>query len=105
MPDQPSGTLLPQLLRLLADGAIHSRAELARRLGIGEALMSAMLDDLQRRGYLAAFDPSCGERCAGCGIRSTCEPDGSSAPAPRLLALTERGARATAGLALRSQRR
>jgi hypothetical protein len=82
------------MLRLLADGGIHSTAELAQRLEVGEGLLAAMVADLSRRGYLAAVDQSCGTACDGCGIRSACvAPDATSAT-PRLLALTERGVHA-----------
>jgi len=87
-------TPLAEMLRLLADGGIHSTADLARRLEVGEGLLAAMVDDLSRRGYLAAVDQSCGGACNGCGVRSACATPGAT---PRLLALTERGRRA-AGL-------
>jgi hypothetical protein len=90
-------TPLAEMLRLLADGGIHSTAELARRLEVGEGLLAAMVDDLSRRGYLAAVDQSCGAACDGCGVRSACAAPGTTPAAPRLLALTERGRRA-AGL-------
>lgn len=76
------------MLRLLGDGGLHSLAELARRLGLSEALVTAMADDLGRRGYLAAVGDACGAACAGCGIQQAC-----AAP-PRLLALTPKGQRA-----------
>ena len=83
------------MLRLLADGGIHSTAELARRLEVGEGLLAAMVDDLSRRGYLAAVDQSCGGACNGCGgIRAACAAHGATPTAPRLLALTDRGRRA-----------
>ena len=87
-------TPLAEMLRLLADGGIHSTAELARRLEVGEGLLAAMVDDLSRRGYLAAVDQSCGAACDGCGIRAACAAPGATPTAPRLLALTDRGRRA-----------
>ena len=93
-----SRTPLAEMLRLLADGGIHSTAELARRLAVGEGLLAAMVDDLSRRGYLAAVDQSCGAACDGCGVRSACAAPDATPATPRLLALTERGRRA-AGLA------
>ena len=86
-------TPLAEMLRLLADGGIHSTADLARRLEVGEGLLAAMVDDLSRRGYLAAVDQSCGAACDGCGVRSACAAPGATPPA-RLLALTDRGRRA-----------
>ncbi len=98
MQDPVSRTPLAEMLRLLADGGIHSTAELARRLAVGEGLLAAMVDDLSRRGYLAAVDQSCGAACDGCGVRSACAAPDATSATPRLLALTERGRRA-AGLA------
>ena len=94
MQDIASRTLPTDMLRLLADGGIHSTAELARRLDVGEGLLAAMVDDLSRRGYLAAVGQSCGSTCDGCGIRSMCAAPGATPAAPRLLALTDRGRRA-----------
>jgi hypothetical protein len=90
-------TPLAEMLRLLADGGIHSTAELARRLEVGEGLLAAMVDDLSRRGYLAAVDQLCGAACDGCGIRSACAAPGATPPSSRLLVLTERGRRAASG--------
>jgi hypothetical protein len=92
--DTASRTPLAEMLRLLADGGIHSTAELARRLKIGEGLLTAMVDDLSHRGYLAAVDQTCGATCDGCGVRSACAASDTTPAAPRLLALTERGRRA-----------
>jgi DNA-binding IclR family transcriptional regulator len=83
---------MTSLLRLLSDGGLHSLAELARRLGLSEPLVAAMVADLDRRGYLAAVGDACGTACAGCGIQAACAADG--APPPRLLALTPKGQRA-----------
>jgi hypothetical protein len=40
-------------------------ADLARRLGVNEALLATMTGDLTRRGYLAALNTSCATACAG----------------------------------------
>jgi hypothetical protein len=94
MTADPPQTPLIGLLRLLNDGGLHSLAELARRLGLSEPLVAAMVDDLDRRGYLTAVGDACGTACAGCGLQEACATPG--APAPRLLALTPRGQRAAA---------
>jgi hypothetical protein len=86
--------MLNDLLRLLGDGGIHSTAELARRLGVGEALLNTMTSDLTRRGYLAALDTSCATACDGCGLSASCAAPGEPTPnntrAP-LLMLTAKG--------------
>jgi hypothetical protein len=82
--------MLNDLLRLLGDGGIHSTAELARRLGVSEALLAAMTGDLTRRGYLAPVDNGCGTGCDGCGLGMACAPASGNAPAPMLM-LTAKG--------------
>jgi len=82
--------MLNDLLRLLGDGGIHSTAELARRLGVNEALLAAMTGDLTRRGYLAPIDIGCDTGCDGCGLAKACAPALDSAPAPMLM-LTAKG--------------
>ena len=89
--------MLNDLLRLLGDGGIHSTAELARRLGINEALLATMTGDLTRRGYLAALDTSCATACDGCGIAATCAPGEPSAHAS-MLTLTAKGQRVAGAL-------
>ena len=84
--------ILNDLLRLLGDGGIHSTAELARRLGVNETMVTAMTGDLTRSGYLAAINTSCATACDGSGMASSC-----AAPAS-LLALTPKGQRAACAL-------
>jgi hypothetical protein len=82
--------MLNDLLRLLGDGGIHSTAELARRLGVNEPLVTAMTGDLTRRGYLAPVDTGCGTSCDGCGLAKACAPAPGCAPTPMLM-LTAKG--------------
>jgi len=97
MRDPDARTPLVELLRLLTDGGIHSTVELARRLKVEERLLAVMVDDLGRRGYLAAVDQACGDGCTGCGIRSACTTTGVTSSSTRLFVLTERGVRAAQG--------
>jgi hypothetical protein len=90
--------MLNDLLRLLGDGGIHSTAELARRLGVSEALVSAMTSDLTRRGYLAALDTGCATACDGCGLSAACAAPGEPSAHASLLALTPKGQRAVGAL-------
>lgn len=78
--------MLNDLLRLLGDGGIHSTAEIARRLGVSEALVTTMTGDLTRRGYLAALDMGCATACDGCGMATAC-----AEPRAPLLTLTAKG--------------
>lgn len=83
-----SPTPMIGLLRLLDDGALYTSADLAQRLGLGEPLVAAMVEDLTRRGYLAPVPQGCTTACANCSLKQACHA------APTLLALTSRGARA-----------
>jgi hypothetical protein len=72
--------MLEELLEWLAEGGVHTRSELAVRLGITESLLDQMLDDLARMGYLcplqdqgsstAACDSA--SHCAGCPLAGAC---------------------------------
>ena len=85
------GSSLPtRLLALLSCGGIRSTSELAKRLGVTEALVAMMAEDLTRRGYLQALDGDCGSGCGGCAIVSQCKLPGPEDRLP-LLALTEKG--------------
>ncbi len=83
--------MLNDLLRLLGDGGIHSTAELARRLGVSEALLATMTGDLTRRGYLAALNTGCATACAGCGLSASCAAPGEPSVHASLLMLTPKG--------------
>jgi hypothetical protein len=89
--------MLNDLLRLLGDGGIHSTAELARRLGVNETMVTALTGDLTRSGYLAAINTSCATACDGCGVAAACAPGEPSAHAS-LLTLTPKGQRAAGAL-------
>jgi hypothetical protein len=84
-----------RLLQLVSHGGIRSTAELGKRLGVSEGLVTMMAEDLRRRGYLqalsgAAFGSECATGCGGCAIVSTCKLPGRTEELP-LLALTEKG--------------
>ena len=87
-----SDSSLPsQMLGLLSYGGIRSTAELAKRLGVSEALVGMMAEDLTRRGYLQALvGGDCNSGCGGCGLVSQCKAPGAEDRLP-LLALTEKG--------------
>ncbi|MFP4393871.1 MAG: winged helix-turn-helix transcriptional regulator [Anaerolineales bacterium] len=73
--------MLKQILREIADGYGRSKSSLARRLDISEGLLSQMMNDLARRGYLAPLAPeSMGTTgttekagaCQGCKLSAAC---------------------------------
>jgi hypothetical protein len=77
---------------------IHSTAELARRLGVNETMVTALTGDLTRSGYLAAINTSCATACDGCGVAAACAAPGEPTPHASLLALTPKGQRAVGAL-------
>ncbi len=81
-----------RLLRLIADsnGSL-ALPELARRLGVGEAMLERMIEDLVRMGYLAPAGAGCEQgACQHCPQRGGC----SLPSAARLWTLTPRGRKA-----------
>jgi hypothetical protein len=71
--------MLKKVLLEMSTGDVYSRADLVRRLDISEGLLAQMMEDLARKGYLAAREASlaCGS-CNGCGESKTCNDYGSS---------------------------
>lgn len=86
--------MLETLLKLVAEGGVHSFQELMQRLSISQPMLEAMLEDLARLGYLRTVSEGCEGHCAGCPIGS-CSVSGPG----RLWSLTDKGARAAAQLA------
>ncbi len=81
--------MIDQLLRLVAEGGVHSYEDLTRHLSISQPLLEMMLEDLARRGYLRSVGNGCGGHCGGCAA------GGCSIAGPvRLWTLTEKGSRA-----------
>jgi DNA-binding MarR family transcriptional regulator len=85
--------MLEKLLRLVAEGGVHSQDELMEVLWVSRPLLEAMLDSLTKLGYLRSVDDGCGERCAACPV-GKCSVAGPG----RLWSLTEKGAKAAAQL-------
>jgi len=85
--------MLEQLLRLVAEGGVHSYEDLARQLSIPVPLLEMMLEDLARLGYLRPVGSDCGGHCAGCSV-GACSITGPG----RLWTLTEKGTKAAARL-------
>jgi hypothetical protein len=66
--------MLKRLLGLIADaGGSTNQAQLARKLGTSEALVTAMIGDLVRMGYLANAGAGCHDgACSGCETHKGC---------------------------------
>lgn len=80
---------MQRLLELVAQGGVHSYADLARELGVSHGLLGQMIEDLARRGYLRPVAASCESQCTGCSLAETCAVGGPT----RVWTLTEKGQR------------
>jgi hypothetical protein len=81
--------MLIQLLQLLITGTVHSPADIAQRMGIRIEMVSELLRQLERLGYLETQDPSCASGgCSHCDIRGGCQTNA------RIWSLTAKGQRA-----------
>jgi hypothetical protein len=91
--------VLERLLSTLAEGGIHTPADLANQLDVSERLVEHMLADLSRMGYLRSVSngpcqalPN-GDHtgpCAGCPLSSGCAV---CEPGSRVWALTQKAFR------------
>ncbi|MCC7370257.1 MAG: hypothetical protein IT306_17670 [Chloroflexi bacterium] len=90
--------MLRQVLQSLADGRVTRPDELARSLGVSIRLLGPMLDDLQRRGYLAPLAMPCASPCESCPIAAACTPAQA-----RLWTLTAHGRTALSASSTRNQ--
>ena len=81
--------MLQRLLELVAEGGVHSYADLARELGVSEGLLGQMIEHLARMGYLRPVAGDCESQCTGCPLAESCAIGGPT----RVWTLTEKGAR------------
>jgi predicted ArsR family transcriptional regulator len=89
----PQGrALLERLLRTMAEGPAYSIAALAQELDVSEEMVSRMIQDLVRLGYLRSMGADGADACAACPLAGSCVVGGG----PRVWLLTERGNRARA---------
>jgi hypothetical protein len=78
--------MLINLLELIAQGKAHSYAGLAKQLGVSEALLRSMIEDLARKGYLLPLGADGQRKCGTCGGCSgykpleSCPSDASTRP-------------------------
>jgi predicted transcriptional regulator len=68
------------LERLLAE--IHSGGpleinSLAARLDASPAMVAALLEHLERLGYIQPYQDTCGDGCRGCSLSEMCSPGAS----------------------------
>ena len=79
--------MLRELIRVIAEGQLHSQTELARQLGVSEGLVEQMLEDLARMGYLTPMEGRCISQCTDCPLASIC----AAGTPTRVWTLTEKG--------------
>jgi len=60
-------------------------AQLAARLGVEAGVLWAMLETLEKKGYLGlaySESPACNVACSGCSLRNLCPAVDSETPPP-----------------------
>jgi DNA-binding MarR family transcriptional regulator len=77
--------MLEKLLASISHSGVVQPAVLARQLGVSQALVELMIQDLQRGGYLRTVEGCADGRCRGCAQSTAC-----STPKIRLWALKEK---------------
>ena len=85
--------LLERLLCTMAEGPAHSISALAQELDVSEEMVSRMIKELVRLGYLRSMGADAADACAACPLAGSCVVGGG----PQVWLLTERGTRATKG--------
>jgi FeoC like transcriptional regulator len=66
--------MLERLLCEIRSGGALEVGALAARLGTSPAMVQAMLEHLQRLGYIQPYGEECGEGCGGCSLSQSCDP-------------------------------
>ena len=64
--------MLRQIMDRIAQGGSWSVEDLARELHTTPQLVTAMLEDLARRGYFKAVGATCSGACASCTMVGGC---------------------------------
>jgi hypothetical protein len=83
--------MLMRLLRLVAEGGVHSYTTLVGQLGVSTGLLEQMLQDLSRMGYVAPVGGACDtSQCRHCPLGGSCATDTQC----NVWALTAKGAQA-----------
>lgn len=64
--------MLEALLEKIRSGGSFETGVLAAQLGTSPAMVQAMLEHLQRGGYIQNYQ-TCGDACGGCNLKSACQ--------------------------------
>ena len=86
--------MLRQLLMLIAENENRTMQDLAKALAVPDALVSQMVEQLARSGYLVDSQ-TCGEGCGECSLKSACGSEDFARL--RFWSLTEKGQAFVAG--------
>ena len=81
--------MLQRILKLMASGEAMTQRDLAKELDVPEPLVSQMVDQLVRRGYLREGN-ECAVGCDGCRLQAAC----GTLESLHLWTLTDKGRRA-----------
>lgn len=82
--------MLRELLKEIASGRAISIKDLAHNLGLEEGMVRAMVEELEKMGYLYSRSPECPVQCEGCPLSTTCKVVGIE----KIWFLTEKGQKA-----------
>lgn len=86
--------MLRQLLTLIAEDAYRTPHDLAQALAVPDALVSQMVAQLARSGYLVDSQ-TCGDGCSACSLKGVC--NSGKFAGLRFWSLTEKGQAFVAG--------
>lgn len=64
--------MIEQLLHEIHSGGPLEVSALATRLDTTPAMVQAMLEHLQRLGYIQPYSEACGDGCGGCSLSQAC---------------------------------
>ncbi len=65
--------MLHGLLMKLMDEKVQTNSILASKLGVSNALLADMLNNLEKMGYLQTLDSGCNKQgCSGCSKKAAC---------------------------------
>jgi len=65
--------MLEQLMNEIRVGGTLEAGALAARLKTSPQMVEAMLEHLRHAGLLQTYE-TCGDGCAGCGLKQNCDP-------------------------------
>jgi hypothetical protein len=84
--------MLAKILALINEGRLQNRQALAAELGIGEGMLSMMIEQLIGLGYLQEMGPNskscdCTSNCQACSLKEGCMLLNSQQPSTLLITL------------------